>query len=95
MPDFPVYVDSPLAVQATEVFRDNGRMCYDEEASEFLRKGINPLVFPNLNMTITVDESKAINNDDEPKVIIAASGMCDAWRIRHHLKYNQIGRAHV
>lgn len=91
MPDFPVYVDSPLAVQATEVFRDNGRMCYDEEASEFLRKGINPLVFPNLNMTITVDESKAINNDDEPKVIIAASGMCDAGRIRHHLKYN-LGR---
>ncbi|MCI2049338.1 MAG: MBL fold metallo-hydrolase [Lachnospiraceae bacterium] len=87
-PDFPVYVDSPLAVDATGVFSETGQECYDEEAMDYVRRGINPLSFPNLNLTVSVDESKAINEDPEPKVIIAASGMCDAGRIRHHLKYN-------
>ncbi|WP_130837659.1 MBL fold metallo-hydrolase RNA specificity domain-containing protein [Lachnoclostridium sp. Marseille-P6806] len=88
LPDFPVYLDSPLAVEATEIFRENGMACYDEEAMEYVRRGINPLLFPNLHMTISSDESKQINADTEPKVIISASGMCDAGRIKHHLKYN-------
>ena len=88
MPDFPVYVDSPMAVDATEIFTENDRDCYDAEAQALLDEGINPLVFPNLYLTITQEESKAINVDEEPKVILSASGMCDAGRIRHHLKYN-------
>lgn len=87
-PDFPVYLDSPLAVEATEIFKENGMACYDEEAADYVRRGINPLMFSNLHMTISSDESKQINNDAEPKVIISASGMCDAGRIKHHLKYN-------
>ena len=87
-PDFPVYVDSPLAVEATGIFQKNIYECFDEEAMELVKSGINPLSFPGLNLTITSDESKAINFDDEPKVIISASGMCEAGRIRHHLKHN-------
>ncbi|MBR1692138.1 MAG: MBL fold metallo-hydrolase, partial [Lachnospiraceae bacterium] len=87
-PDFPVYVDSPLAVEATGIFQKNIYECFDEEAMELVRNGINPISFPGLNLSITSDESKAINFDDEPKVIISASGMCEAGRIRHHLKHN-------
>ena len=87
-PDFPVYVDSPLAVDATSVFQKNGAECFDDEALELVRKGINPVTFPGLNLAITVEESKLINEDEEPKVIISASGMCEAGRIRHHLKHN-------
>ncbi len=87
-PDFPVYVDSPLAVDATSVFQKNSEECFDEEAITLVRKGINPITFPGLNLAITVEESKSINEDDEPKVIISASGMCEAGRIRHHLKHN-------
>ncbi len=86
--DFPVYVDSPLAVEATEVFRRNEQDCYDEEALSLLKKGINPLTFPGLKLAITSEESKAINFAEEPSVIISASGMCEAGRIRHHLKHN-------
>lgn len=86
--DFPVYVDSPLAVEATQIFYETGEECYDEEAMELLNKGINPISFRNLQLTISTEESKAINDDYEPKVIISASGMCDAGRIKHHLKYN-------
>ena len=86
--DFPVYVDSPLAVDATSIFGKSSLECYDEEATALLNKGINPLSFTNLNLSITPDDSKNINFDDEPKVIISASGMCDAGRIRHHLKHN-------
>ncbi len=86
--DFPVYVDSPLAVDATSIFGRSSIECYDDEAKELLRRGVNPLSFPNLNLSITPDDSKEINFDDEPKVIISASGMCDAGRIRHHLKHN-------
>lgn len=86
--DFPVYVDSPLAVEATEVFGDNIYSCFDEEAMALVKQGVNPLKFPGLKLSITSDESKQINFVQEPKVIISASGMCEAGRIRHHLKYN-------
>ena len=88
MPDFPVYVDSPLAVEATEIFYERGRECYDEEALALVNKGINPISFQGLHLTISTDESKAINLVEEPKVIISASGMCDAGRVKHHLKHN-------
>lgn len=88
IPDFPVYVDSPLAVEATEVFRRNIKHCFSDEALELVSKGINPLTFPGLYLSITSEESKMINFDNEPKVIISASGMCEAGRIRHHLKHN-------
>ncbi len=87
-PDFPVYVDSPLAVEATSIFHKNEENCFDEEAMELVRQGINPITFPGLNLSITSDESKAINFDMTPKVILSASGMCEAGRIRHHLKHN-------
>lgn len=87
-PNFEVYVDSPLAIEATTVFGKNGRECFDEEASEILNRGVNPLLFPGLHLTTTSDESKAINFNDNPKVILSASGMCEAGRIRHHLKHN-------
>ena len=85
---FKVYVDSPLAVQATTIFNKNMYECFDEATLELVRKGINPISFPGLNLSITSDESKAINFDEEPKVILSASGMCEAGRIRHHLKHN-------
>lgn len=85
---FQVYVDSPMAVEATEVFQDNRMDCFDEEAMELVREGINPIAFAGLKLAITSEESKNINFDDEPKVIISASGMCEAGRIRHHLKHN-------
>ncbi len=87
-PNFTVYVDSPLAVEATDIFQRNVAECFDEEAMELVRKGINPIRFPGLRLSITSDESKAINFDDSPKVVISASGMCEAGRIRHHLKHN-------
>lgn len=87
-PNFPVYVDSPLAVEATGVFNKNIYECFDEDAMALVNKGINPITFPGLNLSITSDESKAINFDNTPKVIISASGMCEAGRIRHHLKHN-------
>lgn len=86
--NFPVYVDSPLAVEATGIFHKNVYSCFDEEAMALIRQGINILSFPGLHLSITSDESKAINFDEEPKVIISASGMCEAGRIRHHLKHN-------
>lgn len=86
--DFPVFVDSPLAVEATGVFNKNVMECFDEEAIALVSKNINPINFRGLNLSITSDESKAINFDQEPKVIISAAGMCDAGRIRHHLKHN-------
>jgi len=84
---FPVYVDSPLAVEATEIFQEN-RDDFDEEAMELVRAGINPISFGGLKLAITSEESKEINFNETPKVIISASGMCEAGRIRHHLKHN-------
>lgn len=86
--DFEVYVDSPLAVEATHVFKDNLADCYDEETRELVMKGINPISFPGLKLSVTSEESKNINFDTKPKIIISAAGMCDAGRIRHHLKHN-------
>lgn len=87
-PNFEVYVDSPLAIDATTVFNKNVKSCFDEDAMRLVEKGINPLVFPGLKTTITSDESRMINFDSKPKVILSASGMCEAGRIRHHLKHN-------
>lgn len=87
-PDFPVYVDSPLAVEATGIFNKNIYNCFDEEAMELVHNGINPIQFPGLHLAITSEESKEINFDEAPKVILSASGMCDAGRVRHHLKHN-------
>lgn len=85
---FEVYVDSPLAVEATHVFKNNMLACFDEETRELVEKGINPIDFRGLKLSITSEESKNINFDQTPKVIISAAGMCDAGRIRHHLKHN-------
>lgn len=86
--NFSVYVDSPLAVEATKIFNDNIDCCFDEESMEMVRQGINPVQFPGLQLSVTSEDSKAINFDNRPKVIISASGMCEAGRIRHHLKHN-------
>ena len=86
--NFPVYMDSPLAVDATGIFQENRYECFDDDAMELVREGINPISFGGLKLAITSEESKAINFDETPKVIISASGMCDAGRIRHHLKHN-------
>ncbi|MBQ2714008.1 MAG: MBL fold metallo-hydrolase [Clostridia bacterium] len=86
--DFPVYVDSPLANEATEVFVQCLEECGDDETQELIRAGIDPISFEGLYSSVTTEESKAINFDQTPKVIISASGMCEAGRIRHHLKHN-------
>ena len=85
---FKVYVDSPLANEATSVFVQSDRDCFDEEMLALLAAGKNPIFFPGLEVSVSSDESKAINFDKNPKVIISASGMCEAGRIRHHLKHN-------
>lgn len=87
-PGFEVYLDSPLAIEATKVFTKNMRGCFDEKAMELVNSGINPLVFPGLKISTGSEDSKMINELEEPKVIISASGMCEAGRIRHHLKHN-------
>ena len=87
-PDFPVYIDSPLAKKATTIFTGDLRGYLDEEALELVQDGTHMFSFSNLRMTETSEESKALNMDRTPKVIISASGMCDAGRIRHHLKHN-------
>ena len=83
----PVYVDSPLAISATEVFKENMNL-FDEETQKEISKGENPLEFPGLKFTMTADESKALNEDPTPSIIISASGMCEVGRIKHHLKHN-------
>ena len=86
--NFEVYVDSPLAVEATNVFNRNVPGYYDDNAMALIKQGINPISFPGLKTAVTSDDSIAINVSTTPKVIISASGMCDAGRIRHHLKHN-------
>lgn len=83
----PVYVDSPLAISATEVFKENMEL-FDENTQELIRRGDNPLEFPGLRFTQTVEESKSLNESDESCIIISASGMCEVGRIKHHLKHN-------
>ncbi|MBN1777393.1 MAG: MBL fold metallo-hydrolase [Clostridiales bacterium] len=87
-PGFPVYIDSPLAIEATQVFKEHMAEYTDQATAALLRQGINPLSFDGLKVALTADESKLINEDKTPKVIISASGMCTAGRIRHHLKHN-------
>ncbi len=83
----PVYVDSPLAISATEVFRENTEL-FDKEIKEEIVRGDNPLEFPGLKFTKTAEESKLLNEDKTPSIIISASGMCEVGRIKHHLKHN-------
>lgn len=86
--DFPVFIDSPLAIEATEIYASGLTDFYDDETLALLEKGINPITFKGLNLAVTSDDSRAINENMTPKVIISASGMCEAGRIRHHLKHN-------
>ena len=86
--NFEVYVDSPLAVEATTIFGKNVQDCFDDTALALVQQGINPIGFPGLRMAITSDESKMINFNDKPKVILSASGMCEAGRIRNKKNHN-------
>lgn len=83
----PVFVDSPLAISATEVFKENMDL-FDDETKKCILSGDNPLEFPGLEFTVTPEESKALNECEYPSIIISASGMCDVGRIKHHLKHN-------
>ena len=85
--DMPVYVDSPLAIRATAVFERN-RELFDDAAQKMLNNGDNPFSLPNLRYTLSVTESQAINDYKGPAIVISASGMCNAGRIRHHLRHN-------
>ena len=86
--NFTVYVDSPLAVEATRIYSAGLTDYYDQETLDLLAKGIDPICFPGLQLSVTADQSKLINEDRTPKVILSASGMCEAGRIRHQLKHN-------
>ena len=86
--DFPVYVDSPLAVEATGIFLQSHESNFDPETLEVIRQGVNPIWSKGVTLSVTSEESKLINFDPNPKVILSASGMCEAGRIRHHLKHN-------
>jgi len=85
--DIPVYIDSPLTISATEIFRRNPN-CFDADTLELIKQGYNPLDFKNLHFSRTANESKQLNTSKDSKVIISASGMCTAGRIKHHLKHN-------
>ncbi len=87
IPSIPVYIDSPLAISATEIFKRNSD-CFDRETQEILSSGENPLALSQLIYTRTTEESRAINGDSRPGIIISASGMCDSGRILHHLKHH-------
>ncbi len=87
LPDIPIYLDSPLAINATKIFRKN-KKCYDEEAMDIVNQGFDPFDMPNLKFTLTTEESIAINQREGSAIIIAGSGMCTAGRIKHHLKHN-------
>ena len=88
VPNFPVYVDSPLASAITKLYDSDLNGCADEQAISIIKKGIDVLSFPNLTFTDSTEDSMAINYDTVPKVIISSSGMCEAGRIKHHLKHN-------
>ncbi len=83
----PVYVDSPLAISATEIFRNNMNL-FEEDVKKEILSGDNPLEFPGLKFTQTAEESRALNESTTPSIIISASGMCEVGRIKHHLKHN-------
>jgi metallo-beta-lactamase family protein len=88
VPNFQVVVDSPLAAEATKIYSGDLRGYLDDDAVEVVREGENLFTFPGLTLTQSTEESKALNMDKTSKIIISASGMCDAGRIRHHLKHN-------
>ena len=85
---FPVYVDSPLAVEATGIFLQSHESNFDPQTLAVIQQGVNPIWSYGVQLSVTADESKLINMDPHPKVILSASGMCEAGRIRHHLKHN-------
>jgi metallo-beta-lactamase family protein len=87
LPNIPVYLDSPLAIKATEIFRRNKRY-YDEAARAIVEHGFDPFSMPNLKLTPSTQESMAINQHKGSAIIISANGMCTAGRIKHHLKHN-------
>jgi metallo-beta-lactamase family protein len=87
LPDVPIYLDSPLAIKATEIFRKNKKY-YDEAAQAIVEQGFDPFAMPNLKLTPTVEESKKINERQGSAIIISANGMCTGGRIKHHLKHN-------
>lgn len=87
IPSIPVYLDSPLAIAATEVFR-RMRSFYDEEAMAIVNRGRDPLSFPELVLSRSTEDSMAINQQAGPAIVIAGNGMCSAGRIKHHLKHN-------
>jgi len=87
LPDIPVYLDSPLAIKATEIFRRN-RKYYDEEARAIVAQGHDPFDLPHLHLTESTRQSQAINEDKGPAIVIAGNGMATAGRIKHHLKHN-------
>ena len=87
IPKIPVYIDSPLAISATEIFRKN-RECFDDEAKSILLNGESPLDFDGLYFTRTTEESKRLNKEAKGAIIISASGMCTAGRIKFHLQNN-------
>jgi len=84
----PVYIDSPLGIAATQIFESSSKGYYDKEAMAFKAEGVKFFSFDSLVVAQSVDESKAINFDDRQKIIISSSGMCEAGRIKHHLKHN-------
>jgi metallo-beta-lactamase family protein len=88
IPDFPVYLDSPLATACTKIYSTDLKDYLDDEATALIQTGVDPLSFDGLHFVESADESKLLNDDWTPKVIISSSGMCDAGRIRHHLKHN-------
>lgn len=83
----PIYIDSPMAISATEIFKKN-TYAFDDEARDYILQGDNPLDFDNLYYVRDHKESMRLNETDFPKVVISASGMCTAGRVRHHLKHN-------
>jgi metallo-beta-lactamase family protein len=87
LPDIPIYLDSPLAIKATEIFKLN-KQYYDEEATAIVKNGFDPFSLPNLHYCETSTESIAINEQKGPAIVIAGNGMCTAGRIKHHLKHN-------
>jgi len=87
LPDIPIYLDSPLAIRATQIFRKNKKY-YDDEAMAIVKEGFDPLDMPNLKFTLATKDSIAINENPGPGIVIAANGMMTAGRIKHHLKHN-------
>src|SRR5690554_573099 len=87
IPSLPVYIDSPMAISATETFRRNPQY-FDDETNQLLRKGESPFEFTDLHFSRSTEESKALNEMDKKAIIISASGMCEAGRILHHLRHN-------